>query len=45
VYIGVEHAFHALALDEYRYSFTPTMMTLPKDPVTGEGECHVYFPL
>ncbi|OBZ65657.1 hypothetical protein A0H81_14340 [Grifola frondosa] len=27
---GIEHAFHALALDEIRYAFTPTLWYLPE---------------
>lgn len=29
--VGIENAFHALALDEVRYPFSPTLMHLPKD--------------
>ncbi|KIK52391.1 hypothetical protein GYMLUDRAFT_207992 [Collybiopsis luxurians FD-317 M1] len=28
---GIKHAFHAVALDEYRRPFSPTMWYLPKD--------------
>jgi hypothetical protein len=28
---GIDHAFHALALDEYRGPFTPTLWYLPTD--------------
>ena len=29
--VGIKNAFHALALDEIRYPFLPTIMHLPKN--------------
>ncbi|KIK54038.1 hypothetical protein GYMLUDRAFT_49007 [Collybiopsis luxurians FD-317 M1] len=34
---GIKHAFHALALDEYRRPFSPIMWFLPSDPVAAES--------
>ncbi|KAF8646898.1 hypothetical protein AX16_007047 [Volvariella volvacea WC 439] len=34
---GIKHAFHALALDEYRGPFTPTLWHLPDDPSVAKS--------
>ncbi|KIK54081.1 hypothetical protein GYMLUDRAFT_88233 [Collybiopsis luxurians FD-317 M1] len=40
---GIKHAFHALALDEYRRPFSPTMWFLPEDaPEIDLQQC--WFP-
>lgn len=36
---GIEHAFHALALDECRGPFTPTLWYLPEDKEVVKSEC------
>jgi len=38
---GIKHAFHALALDECRSTFTPALWFLPDDPTVAN--CNVFF--
>lgn len=43
---GVQHAFHALALDERRLPFAPTLWYVPDGETRGEGLSlkQVWFP-
>lgn len=38
IHTGIEHVFHALAIDEYRRTFNPTLFFLP-DPATKPDNC------
>ena len=44
MFIGIEHAFHALALDEHRGAFTPTMWYLDKQFGTNCDLRQCWFP-
>lgn len=41
---NIQNAYQALAIDEHRREFPPTLWTLPKDPVPGQTVEQVWFP-
>jgi len=45
VFAGIKHAFHALALDECRGSFTPRLWHMPDDPEVAKCmyTCRAYY--